>query len=121
MMSLMVWACLVLSPTMLHSISSMALCCRVAWHCSVTGEWSIVLVLHYSRTVATCLHILQASTALMSAALLTCARALEICVPSCIGRSARLFFMLETHGPQGAVGHVAVPKPTSVVRQGLEP
>jgi hypothetical protein len=77
----------------------------------VSGEWSIVLALHYSCTVATCLHALQALTvlpahtscrlmmALMSDALKTCVRALRTCVPSYTGRPARLFFMLEAHSP----------------------
>jgi hypothetical protein len=42
-------------------------------------------------------------------------------VPSCTGRSARLFFMLESHGPEGPVGHVAAPEPTSAERLGPEP
>jgi hypothetical protein len=50
-----------------------------------------------------------------------CGCALATCVPNCIDRSARFFFMLETHGPQGAVGHVAAPKPTPVGRRGPEP
>jgi hypothetical protein len=78
---------------------------------AVAGEWSIVLAMHYSRTVVVCLYALQALTvlpvrtycssmmALMSGALETCARALGTCIPSCTGRHARLFFMLEAHGP----------------------
>jgi hypothetical protein len=34
MMSLTVWARLVLSPAMPHSVSGVALCYRVTWHCS---------------------------------------------------------------------------------------
>jgi hypothetical protein len=91
---------------------------------AVPDEWSIVLVLHCSRIVSTCLHALQALTtlparmsyrsmlALTSGALKTCACALGTCVSSCTGRSAKLFFMLEAHGPQGAAGHVVVPEPT---------
>jgi hypothetical protein len=41
---------------------------------------------------------------------------LETCVPSCTGKPIRLFFMLETRGPQGAMGHVAAMEPTSVGR-----
>jgi hypothetical protein len=37
-------------------------------------------------------------------------------MPSCIGRTARLFFMLEAHDPQGVVGHVVVLEPTSARR-----
>jgi hypothetical protein len=74
----------------------------------VSGELFIVLVLHYSRTVAACLHALQALTvlptymscrpmmALMSDALEMCARALRTYVPSYTDRSARLFFMLRS-------------------------
>jgi hypothetical protein len=42
-------------------------------------------------------------------------------VPSCIGRSASLFFMLEAHSLKGAAGHMAVPEPTSGRRRGPEP
>jgi hypothetical protein len=78
---------------------------------AVPAEWSIVLTLHYSHTVAACLHALQALTtlpvrtscrpmmALKSGALEMCVRALGTCVPSCTGRTARLFFMLEANGP----------------------
>jgi hypothetical protein len=52
----------------------------------------------------------------MSDALETCARVLGTCVPSYRGKPARLFFMLEAHGPQGATGHVAASKPTSARR-----
>jgi hypothetical protein len=38
MMSSMAWARLVLSPATLHSVSSVAPCCRVAWHCSVVNQ-----------------------------------------------------------------------------------
>jgi hypothetical protein len=79
----------------------------------VPGEWSTLLALHYSRTVATYLHVLQALTvlhartscrpmiALTSGALEMCTCALGTCRPSCKGRPARLFFMLEARGPQG--------------------
>jgi hypothetical protein len=95
---------------------------------SVIGEWSIVLALHYSHTVAACLHALQALTAqsarmscrpmmaLISGALKMCARALGTCVPSYAGRPARLFFMLKACGPHVAVGHMAPPEPTSAGR-----
>jgi hypothetical protein len=59
-----------------------------------------------------CPHVMQA----LSDALKTSAHALGICVSSCTGRIARLFFMLETCGPQGAVGYVAAPEPTSAGR-----
>jgi hypothetical protein len=99
----------------------------------VSGEWSIVLALYYSRIVATCLHALQALAALPARTsckhmmtlilgdLETCTRALGTCVPSCTSRITRLFFMLEARGPQGAVGHVAAPEPTSARRRGPKP
>jgi hypothetical protein len=34
MMSSTACACVILSPATLHSISSVAPCCRVVWHCS---------------------------------------------------------------------------------------
>jgi hypothetical protein len=46
----------------------------------------------------------------------TCTHALGTGEPSCVDRSARLFFMLETHEPQGTMGHVTAPEPTSVGR-----
>jgi hypothetical protein len=114
MISSMVWARLILSSSMLYSVSSVTLYYRVAWHCSGASEWSIVLALHCSRIIAVCLHALQALTvlyacmscmsmmALISGAFKTCTRALEKCVPSCTRRPARLFFILEACGPQGA-------------------
>jgi hypothetical protein len=50
--------------------------------------------------------------ALTSGALKTCVRDLETHKPSCIGRSARLFFMLEAHGPQGTAGCVVASEPS---------
>jgi hypothetical protein len=100
---------------------------------AVPAKRSIVPALHCSRTVVVCLHALQALTvlpihsscspmmALTSGAIETCVRALETCVPSCTGRPTRLFFMLEARGPQGAMGHVAAPEPTSAERRGMEP
>jgi hypothetical protein len=41
-------------------------------------------------------------------------------VPSCTGRTARLFFMLEARGSQGATVYVTAPKPTSAGRRGLD-
>jgi hypothetical protein len=99
----------------------------------VSGEWSIVLTLYYSRIVATCLHALQALAALPARTsckhmmtlilgdLETCMRALGTCVPSYTSRITRLFFMLEARGLQGAVGHVAAPEPTSARRRGPKP
>jgi hypothetical protein len=51
----MVWARLVLSPATLHSVSNVTSCCRVTWHCSGPGEWSIVLMSQYNHTVDTLL------------------------------------------------------------------
>jgi hypothetical protein len=50
-----------------------------------------------------------------------CTRALETCMPSYTAMSARFFFMLETCGPQGVMGHMAVPEPTPVGRKDSEP
>jgi hypothetical protein len=133
MISSMAWARLVLSPATLHSVSSVALSCQVTCTVAVPAKWSIVLPLHYSHTIATYLHTMQALTvlpvrtscrrimALMSDALEMCAHALGTCVPSFTGRTARLFFMLEAYGPQGVVGHVATAELTSAGRRGSEP
>jgi hypothetical protein len=112
-------------------------CCAVESFSTVVvpGKWSVVPTLHCGRTVAACLHALQALTilhahmscmpmkALTSDTLKTCVCALETCVPDCtgIGMPARLFFMIEAHGPQGAVGHVVALEPTSAKRRGLKP
>jgi hypothetical protein len=37
-------------------------------------------------------------------------------VPSCTGRTTKLFFMLEAHGPPGAMRHMAASEPTSAGR-----
>jgi hypothetical protein len=132
-MSSTAWARLVLSSATLYWLT--------VWHRAVESfgtvvvpsEWSIVLALNRSRTVAACLHVLHALTALpartscrpmmalMSGALETCARALGTCVSSCTGRPARLFFMLKARGPQGAVGYVAASEPTLAGRWDPEP
>jgi hypothetical protein len=49
--------------------------------------------------------------ALTSDALEMCAHALGTGRSCCTGRLAWLFFMLEDHGPQGTVGHVAAQSP----------
>jgi hypothetical protein len=76
--------------------------------------------------------------ALMSGALETCAHALGTCIPSCTGRTPRLFFMLmATTGSRGtcgsagahlsrearseAIGHVAALELTLTERRGSEP
>jgi hypothetical protein len=64
-----------------------------------------------------CPHVMHA----MSGTLKTCAYVLGTCVPSCTGMIVRLFFMLEAHGPQGTMGHVSAPEPTSVQRRSPEP
>jgi hypothetical protein len=99
----------------------------------MSDEWSIILTLHCSRIVTICLHTLQALTvmpartlykpmmALILDALKICARALGTCAPSCTGRPARLLFMLEARGTQGAMRHVAAPESTSAGRQGPKP
>jgi hypothetical protein len=94
----------------------------------------MVLTLHCSRTVAACLHALQALTVLpartssyklmmtlMSDVLEMFMRALRTCMPSYTDKTVRLFFMFEMCGPQGVTGHVVAPEPTSAGRRGLEP
>jgi hypothetical protein len=100
---------------------------------AVSDEWSIVMTMHYSHTVAACLHVLQALTmlpartsyrlmmALISGALEMYECAMGTCVPSCTGRTAMLFFILEARGPQGAVGYVTASELTSTGRRGPEP
>jgi hypothetical protein len=96
--------CLVALP---HRARSAAWLCLVASPGTVVVpcEWSIGPALHDSRTVASYPHILHALNvypihtsyrpmmALTSGVLGTCARVLEICEPSYIDRSARLFFI----------------------------
>jgi hypothetical protein len=77
---------------------------------AVPGEWSTVLALHCSHTVATCPHVLQTWSvmparksctlrmALMLGVSKMCVRALGTCVSSCTGRHVRLFFILEARG-----------------------
>jgi hypothetical protein len=50
--------------------------------------------------------------ALTLGALETCARALETREPSCIGRLARFFFMVEARAPQGTVECVVASEPS---------
>jgi hypothetical protein len=76
--------------------------------------------------------------ALMSGALEMCVHALGTCIPSCTGRTGRLFFMLKattgSHGTRGstgahlsrearfeAIGHVAALELTLIERRGSEP
>jgi hypothetical protein len=93
----------------------MALCCQ-----------SRLASLQHSRcTIAACPRVLQVlivppartsyrpMMALTPTALGTCTRALGTGEPGCVDMLARLFFMLETHDPQGVIGHaVVVPKPS---------
>jgi hypothetical protein len=60
MMYSMVWACLVLSPANLHSISGTAWCCCITRPIVVPDRWPTALALGYSCTVATCLTVLPA-------------------------------------------------------------
>jgi hypothetical protein len=52
MMSSTVWACRVLSPATLHSISGTARCCCVTRPVAVADRWPTVLTPGCSRTVA---------------------------------------------------------------------
>jgi hypothetical protein len=81
---------------------------------AVLGEWFIVLALPARMSC-------RPMIALMSSALETCTCALGTCVTSCTGRTARLFFMLETRGPQGVIGHMTILESTSARRRGPEP
>jgi hypothetical protein len=60
MMSSTAWACRVLSPATLHSISGTTRCRRVTRPVAVPDRWPKVLTPGYSRTVATCLIALPA-------------------------------------------------------------
>jgi hypothetical protein len=59
--------------------------------------------------------------ALVSGALKTRERALEICEPSCIGRPATPFFIHEAHNPLETAGYVVALKPSPAGRRGPEP
>jgi hypothetical protein len=124
MISLTAWGtpCLVL----LSCCPRSAVWCRaIGSSCTVavTGGWSVALVLHRSRTVAACPHVLQALAVvpacmscrpimvLMLGVLETCVHAFGICEPCHTGRPARLFFVLEAHGLQGATGRVGARSP----------
>jgi hypothetical protein len=61
-LSSMAWACRVLSPVTLHSVSSMAWCRRVTRAVAVADRWPTALASGCSRTVATCLIALPAQS-----------------------------------------------------------
>jgi hypothetical protein len=110
-------------PIMSPSVNSVALCCRIALHCSGTRGWSAAQALHCSHIVSAYPHVLQALVAmpartscrpmiaLTSGALETCARALGTGEPCRTGRPTRLFFVLDAHGPQGVVGRAGARSP----------
>jgi hypothetical protein len=62
MMSLMMWACLVLLPATLHSVSGMLWCRCVTRPVAVLDRWSTVLALCCNRTIATYLTVLPAQS-----------------------------------------------------------
>jgi hypothetical protein len=64
MMSSTVWTRLVLSPATLHSVSSIASCYRVTWHCSGVRRVIHSAGAHCRRTVDACLYALQVLTTL---------------------------------------------------------
>jgi hypothetical protein len=72
MMSSTEWACLFLSHVSCTRSAVWRRAVELLGTLTVPGEWSIVLALHYSRTVAACLHALYALTALMSGTLEMC-------------------------------------------------
>jgi hypothetical protein len=90
---------------------------------AVPGKWSAALVLHCSRTIASCPHVSQVLTtppartsciptmALTSDTLEICARALGISEPYCMGRHVRLLFTLMARDPQRVAGRVAARSP----------
>jgi hypothetical protein len=85
---------------MLRTARGLALPCQVACGTlAVPCEWSIGPAQHCSRIVATCPHVLHALNVLSVRT--SCRR--------CVGRLARLFFMLEAHNPQGAAEHAETP------------
>jgi hypothetical protein len=121
-------ACGASRPVILpHHTWSAAWCCaaRSPGTIAVPDEWSIGSMLHYSRTVAVCPHVLQALIALhartsyrpmmdlTSGTLQTYTRALGTCKPSYTAMPIRLFFMFEARGPQGTIWRVTAQSPPS--------
>ena len=51
MISSKVWACQVLSPATLHSVSGMAWCCCITRHIAVPDKWPKVLAPGYRSAV----------------------------------------------------------------------
>jgi hypothetical protein len=92
---------------------SAAWCRTVELPCTVavSGEWSTVLSLHYSRIVAACPYVVHVLTvvpgrmscrlmmAMTSGTLEMCTHALGIGEPCCTGMPARLFFMFVARDP----------------------
>jgi hypothetical protein len=135
--------CTTSGPRVVKTLCSRALIVRnIKWCLQRCAHvWSCHLP-HYTRsavwrraveslgTVDACPHILQVlmtlhacmsyrrMIALTWGVMETCARALGTCVPSCTDMSDMLFFMLETRGPQGAVGHMATSEPAPAGRRG---
>jgi hypothetical protein len=56
------WACLILSPATLHSVSSTVWCRCVTRTIAVPDRWPMALAPGYSRHVATCLTALPAQS-----------------------------------------------------------
>jgi hypothetical protein len=62
MMSPTVWACLILLPATLHSVSGMTWCRCVTSPVAVHDRWPTTLASGCSCTVATCLIVLPAQS-----------------------------------------------------------
>jgi hypothetical protein len=62
MMSSMVWACLVLSPTTLHLVSGTAWCRCVTRPVAMPDRWPTALSPGCNHTVATCMTALPAQS-----------------------------------------------------------
>jgi hypothetical protein len=62
MMSSTTWACWVLSPATLHSVSSTTWCRCITRPVAVDDMWPTALASGCSRTVATCLTALSAKS-----------------------------------------------------------
>jgi hypothetical protein len=126
MMSSTVWCTpFLVIPT--HHTQSATWCrtVRSPGSVAIPSEWSTRPMMHCSRTIVAYSHVLQGLTTLpirtsckammawTSGALETYEHALVTCGSSCRGRPARLFFMLEAHGPQETTGHMVAQSPRS--------